>query len=151
MEFFSTFGGSTLACAVGLEVLAIEREEGLQANAARVDGRLKQALIELAGEFPLIGEARGAGLLLGLERVEDRQTREPATGAAAYLVERLREHRVLIGTVGPANNVLKVRPQLTFDDAATAQSVPAARTGGVGCAAMPLRTGFGEQRNSNSV
>ncbi len=139
MEFFSTFGGSTLACAVGLEVLAIEREEGLQANAARVGGRLKQALVELAGEFPLIGEVRGAGLFLGLELVEDRQTRKPATGAAAYLVERLREHRVLIGTEGHANNVLKVRPPLTFDDAATAQFVQCLRLVLAESAAQPCR------------
>ncbi len=123
MEFFSTFGGSTLACAVGLEVLSIVRDEDVQANAERVGRRLKQALCELAAEFPVIGDVRGAGLFLGIDLVDERALRTPATRAAAYVVERLREHRVLIGTEGHHHNVLKVRPPLTFDDTAAARFV----------------------------
>ncbi len=127
MEFFSTFGGSTAACVVGHEVLKIVVEEDLQANAARVGGGLKAALLGLATEFPIIGEVRGSGLFLGVELVTDRARRLPATTATAYVVERMRDHRVLIGTEGHDNNVLKVRPPLSFDEAASARFVECLR------------------------
>jgi len=119
-EFFSTFGGSTVSCAVGLAVQDVLEEEALQARAARVGGELLAGLASLAGEFPLIGDVRGLGLFIGVELVADRETRAPATVQAAYLKNRLRERRVLVGTEGPFDNVLKIRPPLTFDSAAAA-------------------------------
>ena len=119
MEFFSTFGGSTLSCMIGREVLAIVDEEGLQANAATVGHVMLDGLRELQGRHAIIGDVRGMGLFLGVELVKDRETLEPAGAAASYVANRLREHRILIGTEGPFDNVLKIRPPLTFgaDDA----------------------------------
>jgi 4-aminobutyrate aminotransferase-like enzyme/Ser/Thr protein kinase RdoA (MazF antagonist)/murein DD-endopeptidase MepM/ murein hydrolase activator NlpD len=114
MEFFSTFGGSPVACAAGLAVLDVIRDEGLQARAARVGGRLLAGLRGLAGRHPVVGDARGAGLFLGLELVRDRATLEPADAEAAYVVNRLRERGVLAGTDGPHHNVIKIRPPLPF-------------------------------------
>jgi 4-aminobutyrate aminotransferase-like enzyme/Ser/Thr protein kinase RdoA (MazF antagonist) len=119
MEFFSTFGGSTLSCVIGHEVLAIVDDEGLQANAETVGDHLLDGLRALQDRHPVIGDVRGMGLFIGVEMVRDRETLAPATGAADYIANRLREHRILIGTEGPHDNVLKIRPPLTFghDDA----------------------------------
>ncbi|MFN8670029.1 MAG: aminotransferase class III-fold pyridoxal phosphate-dependent enzyme [Gemmatimonadaceae bacterium] len=113
IEFFSTFGGSTLSCRVGTEVLRIVREEGLQENARVVGNHLLSGLRELQSRHALIGDVRGMGLFIGVDLVTDRASRAPATAAASYVVNRLREERILIGTEGPADNVLKIRPPLT--------------------------------------
>ncbi len=117
MEFFSTFGGNTVSCAVGLAVLDIVRSERLQDHAHVTGERLLAALRELGREQQLIGDVRGSGLFLGVELVTDRETLEPATEAAAYLVNRFREEGVLLGTEGPFANVLKIRPPMPFGDA----------------------------------
>ncbi len=114
MEFFSTFGGSTLSCMIGREVLTIVDDEGLQANAGAVGDRILVGLQELKKRHPVIGDVRGVGLFLGVEVVRERETLAPATGVASYIANRLREHRILIGTEGPHDNVLKIRPPLTF-------------------------------------
>ncbi|HEX4933184.1 MAG TPA: aminotransferase class III-fold pyridoxal phosphate-dependent enzyme, partial [Gemmatimonadaceae bacterium] len=113
IEFFSTFGGSTLSCRVGTEVLRIVREEGLPENARTVGNHLLDGLRQLQTRHALIGDVRGMGLFIGVDLVTDRETRAPATAAASYVVNRLREERILIGTEGPADNVLKIRPPLT--------------------------------------
>jgi len=117
MEFFSTFGGNPVSCAVGLAVLDILRDEGLQEHARRVGARLKRGLEKLADRHPLIGEVRGLGLFLGVELVLDRGTREPAPAHAAHLVERMRAHRILLSTDGPDHNVIKIKPPLPFGTA----------------------------------
>jgi 4-aminobutyrate aminotransferase-like enzyme/Ser/Thr protein kinase RdoA (MazF antagonist) len=116
MEFFSTFGGSTVACAVGLAVLDVVHDEVLQAHACRVGERLLAGLRSLASTHPLIGDVRGSGFFLGVELVKDRETQEPDAGAASAIVNRMREDGVLIGTDGPLHNVLKIRPPMPFDD-----------------------------------
>ncbi|WP_322490042.1 aminotransferase class III-fold pyridoxal phosphate-dependent enzyme [Chloroflexus sp.] len=118
IEFFSTFGGSTLSCVIGREVLRIIDEEGLMAHAAQIGGELLAGLRGLQQCHAIIGDVRGMGLFIGVELVTDRATRAPATAAASYLKERLRAERILIGTEGPFDNVLKIRPPLTFDRAA---------------------------------
>ena len=117
-EFFSTFGGSSAACAAGAAVLDVLRDEALQENAARVGDRLIAGLREMARRRALIGDVRGSGLFLGVDLVTDREARAPATKAAAFVKNALRERRILLGTEGPDDNVLKIRPPMTFDDAA---------------------------------
>ncbi|MEC7583711.1 MAG: aminotransferase class III-fold pyridoxal phosphate-dependent enzyme [Planctomycetota bacterium] len=114
-EFFSTFGGNTVACAAGLAVLEVLEEEGLQQHALQIGNQLLSGLADLQREHATIGDVRGSGLFLGVELVTDRDTREPAPAIANYVKNRLRERRVLIGTEGPADNVLKIRPPMTFD------------------------------------
>ncbi len=113
IEFFSTFGGSTLSCRVGTEVLRIVRDEGLRENARMVGNHLLASLRELQSRHACIGDVRGIGLFVGVDLVTDRASRAPATALASYVVNRLREERILIGTEGPADNVLKIRPPLT--------------------------------------
>jgi len=117
MEFFSTFGGNPVACAAGLAVLDVLRDEQLQAHALRVGTRLLAGLRELIERHPIVGDARGSGLFLGLELVRNRSTLAPAPAAASYLVNRLRDCGILAGTDGPYHNVIKIRPPLPFNAA----------------------------------
>jgi len=114
-EFFSTFGGSTLSCRVGKTVLDIVDDEGLMENAAMMGARLMSGLQGLAEQYPLIGDVRGMGLFVGVEMVTDREARSPATQQTAYILNRMRASRILIGCEGPDNNILKVRPPLCVD------------------------------------
>ena len=117
MEFFSTFGGNNVSCAVGLAVLDVLRDEGLQAHALAVGARLLAGLRPLVDQVPLVGDVRGSGLFLGVELVRDRATLEPAGTEAAYVADRMREEGILLGTDGPHHNVVKIRPPMPFDGA----------------------------------
>jgi 4-aminobutyrate aminotransferase-like enzyme len=114
MEYFNTFGGNPVSCAIGLAVLDVIAEEGLQANARRVGLHLLTRLRDLATRRPLIGDVRGLGLFLGVELVRDRTTLEPAGEEAGYVANRMRERGVLVSTDGPFHNVLKIKPPLVF-------------------------------------
>ena len=117
MEYFSTFGGSTVSCAVGLAVLDVVQDEGLQEHARLVGDALLARLRALQARYPIIGDVRGSGLFLGVELVTDRATLEPVDASA--IADAMRERGVLLGTEGPLNNVLKIRPPMPFtvDDA----------------------------------
>ncbi|MEL7369635.1 MAG: aminotransferase class III-fold pyridoxal phosphate-dependent enzyme, partial [Myxococcota bacterium] len=117
MEFFSTFGGSTVACRVGREVLAIIEDERLVHNAETTGQYLLDGLRALSERHEIIGDVRGLGLFIGVDLVECRQRRTPASEAAHYVVNRMRDRRILIGRDGPAANVLKIRPPMTFAQA----------------------------------
>ncbi|MDX1436282.1 MAG: aminotransferase class III-fold pyridoxal phosphate-dependent enzyme [Anaerolineales bacterium] len=116
MEFFSTFGGNPVSCAVGLAVLDVLEEEGLQANAARVGEVLLTGLRELQVEYPLIGDVRGAGLFIGMELVKDPATLEPAPVETDRLVNLLRQRRILTGIDGPYHNVIKIKPPMVLSE-----------------------------------
>jgi 4-aminobutyrate aminotransferase-like enzyme len=117
MEYFNTFGGTQAACAVGLAVLDVMRDEQLQAHALEVGARLKRALETLVADFPIVGDVRGLGLFLGVELVRDRQSLEPAAAQASYVVNRMRDRGVLLSTDGPLHNVLKIKPPMPFSAA----------------------------------
>jgi hypothetical protein len=109
MEFFSTFGGSTAACAAGLATLRATIDEGLPAHAHQVGEYLLAGLRRLQDRYDLIGDVRGSGLFLGVELVRDRAALTPATENATAIVNRMRELGVLTGTDGPHHNVIKIR------------------------------------------
>jgi 4-aminobutyrate aminotransferase-like enzyme/Ser/Thr protein kinase RdoA (MazF antagonist) len=119
MEYFNTFGGNPVSCAIGLAVLDVIDDEGLQENARAVGGQLLRGLQALMARHPLIGDVRGRGLFLGFELVMDRESRSPAAEAALRLVNRARDKGVLLSTDGPDRNVIKIKPPLCFgrDDA----------------------------------
>jgi len=116
-EYFSTFGGSTLSCLIGREVLDIVDDEGLASNAQAMGLRLIEGLRQLQSRYEVIGEVRGLGLFIGVDLVEDRHRRKPATLLAEHVTNRLRKMHILIGREGPADNILKIRPPLTIDTA----------------------------------
>ncbi len=112
MEYFNTFGGNPVSCAIGRAVLGVIKDEKLQENALHVGNYLKSGLKELQGEFPVIGDVRGQGLFLGFELVDHSQS--PLADKAVYLVNRMKELAILMSTDGKDNNVIKIKPPLVF-------------------------------------
>ena len=112
--YFSTFGGNTVSCAVGLTVLGVTLEENLQAHALKVGDHLLGRLRPFTDRYPMVGDVRGSGLFIGIELVKDRDTLEPAGQEAAFIADRMREAGVLLGTDGPFHNVVKIRPPMPF-------------------------------------
>lgn len=106
MEFFSTFGGNNVSCAIGLKVLEVVQEENLQAHALHIGERLLEGLRDLQQHHEIIADVRGSGLFLGVELKRD------ATG----VVNQMREHGILLGTEGPSHNVIKIRPPMPFSE-----------------------------------
>jgi len=97
-----------------LAVLDVIESEGLVTRAFEVGSHLRKGLDGLKSRHPAIGDVRGVGLLIGVELVRDLETREPDSLLAASLMNGMRERGVLIGTTGPAGNVLKIRPPLVL-------------------------------------
>ncbi len=116
MEFFSTFGGNNVSCAIGLKVLEVVQEEKLQAHAFEVGEHLLKGLRALQQQYQIIRDVRGSGLFLGVELARSDQ---PARTEATRIVNGMRERGILLGTDGPFHNVLKIRPPMPFnkDDA----------------------------------
>ncbi|MFC1515758.1 aminotransferase class III-fold pyridoxal phosphate-dependent enzyme [Thermodesulfobacteriota bacterium] len=114
MEFFSTFGGNTVSCAVGLAVLDVVTRENLQAHALKVGDHMRSRLNPLMDRYPIVGDVRGSGLFAGIELVRNRKTLEPAGSEASFVSDMMREHGILLGTDGPYHNVIKIRPPMPF-------------------------------------
>ena len=125
VPFFSTFGGNPVSAAAGLEVLKVIARQNLQQNADETSVYLKQRIKDLAKRETLIGDVRGSGLLIGIDLVLDRDTREPADVIANQVYNHMRDNGVLIGIAGPHGNVLKIRPPITFSKSHADQLVTA--------------------------
>lgn len=109
---FNTFGGNPVCMAAGLAVLDVIDEDGLQENSRVVGGRLKAGLQKLMKEHRLIGDVRGMGLMLGVELVRDRATKQPAKEETLQVLEEAREMGVLIGKGGLDGNVIRMKPPM---------------------------------------
>ncbi len=114
MEFFNTFGGNPVSCAIGSAVLKTVQEEGLQKRAKETGDYLKSELKKLQKEFPIIGDVRGHGLFLGIELIANSESLEPAEEEASYIANCMRERGILMSTDGPFHNVLKIKPPMCF-------------------------------------
>ena len=114
MEYFNTFGGNPVSAAIGLAVLAVIEDEGLEEDAQVVGDRLLAGLREVAARRESIGNVRGAGLFVGIELVRDRSTREPDGALASELVNRAVGRGILLSTDGADHNVIKIKPPLVF-------------------------------------
>ena len=112
LEFFSSFGGNPVSCAIGHAVLEVIETENLQAHAKEVGDYLKSHLRRLGKKYPQIADVRGSGLFLGVEIVDEAL--HPDTELASKLKNGLREKNMLIGTDGPFDSVLKIKPPLSF-------------------------------------
>uniref|UniRef100_A0A3B1K380 5-phosphohydroxy-L-lysine phospho-lyase n=1 Tax=Astyanax mexicanus TaxID=7994 RepID=A0A3B1K380_ASTMX len=114
VEYFNTFGGNPVSCAIGLAVLDVIEKEDLRGNAVRVGNHLKDLLKQLQIKHPIIGDVRGAGLFVGFELVKDRVDLTPATEEAALLIRRMKEKYICLSTDGPWENVVKFKPPMCF-------------------------------------
>jgi alanine-glyoxylate transaminase/(R)-3-amino-2-methylpropionate-pyruvate transaminase len=116
---FNTFGGNPISMTQGLATLEVIDQENIQQNAKEVGTHLKNRLLELEQRHRLIGEVRGMGLMLGVELVRDRKTKEPATTDAADVLELSKDRGLIIGKGGLFGNTLRIKPPMciTKDDA----------------------------------
>ncbi len=114
MEFFSSFGGNPVSCAIGTAVLEVIEEERLQENATQTGDYLKNLLVNLKEIHPEIGDVRGSGLFFGVELIQNQNPNQPATALAKKIQNGLKEMGILIGTDGPDHNVLKIKPPMCF-------------------------------------
>jgi 4-aminobutyrate aminotransferase-like enzyme/Ser/Thr protein kinase RdoA (MazF antagonist) len=112
MEYFNTFGGNPVSCAIGVEVLRTIKREKLQKNALIVGEYLKSELKNCAIEFPIIGDVRGQGLFLGIELVDGKMN--PLEAQADYLANRMKDYGILMSIDGTDHNVLKIKPPIIF-------------------------------------
>lgn len=110
MEFFNTFGGNPVSCAVAHKTFEIIKAEKLQENAATVGGFLKTALTSLSKIHPIIKDVRGEGLFLGIEFLNEKM--KPLPKEASYLVNRMKDFGILMSTDGPDHNVIKIKPPM---------------------------------------
>ncbi len=114
VRYFNTFGGNPVSCAIGMRVLDVIEQDGLQQNAREVGAAFADRLRETAARHPLIGDVRGLGLYLGVELVRDPDTREPAAEEARRASELLKDRGVAMYPNGRYDNVLKIKPPMTF-------------------------------------
>ncbi len=114
---FNTFGGNPVVCAQGRAVLEVIEREGLQANSLKVGAYLKAGLVKLAEKHSLIGDVRGLGLMLGVELVKDRKSKQPAREECAFVFETCKDLGLLIGKGGLWGNTLRIKPPMCITQA----------------------------------
>lgn len=114
IEYFNTFGGNPVSCAIASAVMDVIEDEHLMEHAKEVGDYLKNCVLKLKEKYEIIGDVRGVGLFVGIDLVKDRKTREPNTTAAEHVLSRFLEERILMQSDGPNNNVLKLKPPLAF-------------------------------------
>ena len=112
--YFNTFGGNPVSAAAGMAVLDVIENEKLQDNALKVGEYLQEGLRSVAQDRDLIGDIRGNGLFIAIELVDDREAMTPATIAADRVANELRDRGILTNTIGPDENILKLRPPMVF-------------------------------------
>jgi 4-aminobutyrate aminotransferase-like enzyme len=112
MEYFNTFGGNPVSCAIATEVLKTVKREHLQTNALEVGNYLKAELKELAKTFPVLKDIRGQGLFLGIELTDEQLN--PLPEQTQYLTNRMKDKGILMSIDGPDHNVLKIKPPMVF-------------------------------------
>jgi 4-aminobutyrate aminotransferase-like enzyme/Ser/Thr protein kinase RdoA (MazF antagonist) len=116
MEYFNTFGGNPVSCAIGMAVLDVIENEHLQHHAATTGQKLINEFNTLKEKYFMIGDVRGMGLFIGIELVTNSESLAPATKEARFIVEKMRENGILLSIDGPLHNVIKIKPPLVFND-----------------------------------
>lgn len=116
VAYFNTYGGNPVSCAIANAVMRVIDEEGLQENALNVGNYLLKKCEGLTYEFDCIGDVRGTGLFVGIELVKNKGSREAATEAAHWVVNRMKNvHKILVSSDGPRDNVIKLKPPMVFN------------------------------------
>ncbi len=113
--YFNTFGANPVACAAASATLRVVQEENLLVNAMQSGQYMQRKLESLSERFPVLGDVRGAGLFLGSEIVESRESRAPDAAHGRALINAMRDEGVLMGLIGRFDNLLKIRPPMPFN------------------------------------
>ena len=113
---FNTFGGNPVVCAQGMAVLEVIEREKLQENALKIGNRILTGLNQLKEKHNLIGDVRGKGLMLGIELVKDRQSKEPAKEECAQILETCREMGLLLGKGGLWGQTIRFSPPMCVNE-----------------------------------
>ena len=108
----STYGGNAVMCAAALANIEVMLEENIPDNALKVGKFLIERLQDLARKYSLIGDVRGKGLMIGIELVKERKSKEPAVDESTKVREEMRKRGILIGKGGTSRNVLRIQPPL---------------------------------------
>ena len=116
MEYFNSFGGNPVSCAIGHAVLDIIEEEELQKNAYKLGNIMLSMLMELKEKYDLIGDVRGKGLFVGIELISDLKSLKPAGDMANHIVDQMKDRGILLSTDGPDHNVIKIKPPMVFNN-----------------------------------
>ncbi|MFW9793033.1 MAG: aspartate aminotransferase family protein [Candidatus Thorarchaeota archaeon] len=111
-DAFATYGGNPLSCAAAVAVIEIIKDENYLEKAAKLGAHLQKNMEELQETHKIIGEVRGQGMMLGVELVRNRDTKEPATQEILDVMEFCKEKGLLIGKGGLDNNVIRIQPPL---------------------------------------
>jgi len=114
MEYFNSFGGNPVSCAVGQAVLDVIKDESLQDHALKVGDYLLEQLQQLKQHHDIIGDVRGRGLFIGIELNRDEDL-TPADTEAHNIINRMKEKGILLSTDGPDHNVIKIKPPIVFN------------------------------------
>lgn len=114
---FNTFGGNPVVCAMGKAVLEVIERENLQQNSLQMGRRVLAGLEKLKAKYKIIGDVRGKGLMLGIELVKDRSTKEPAKAECAQIMENCREMGLLVGKGGLSGSVIRFAPPMCITEA----------------------------------
>jgi alanine-glyoxylate transaminase/(R)-3-amino-2-methylpropionate-pyruvate transaminase len=113
---FNTFGGNPVVCAQGKAVLEVIEQEKLQENSLKIGNRLLAGLAKLKEKHNLIGDVRGKGLMLGIELVKDRKTKEPAKEECAQILETTKEMGLLLGKGGLWGQTIRFSPPMCLNE-----------------------------------
>ncbi len=122
-EMSSTMGGNPVSCAAVIAVIEIMEREKLHENALRMGELMKSRLLQMKDKCPYVGDVRGAGLVMGVELVKDKKTKEPAPDLTRTLIDVAAQHGLLIGSVGVFGNVIRVAPPLVINEAEAHESL----------------------------
>jgi len=114
---FNTFGGNPVVCAMGKAVLEVIEKDNLQQNALKMGGHILSGLEKLKAKYQVIGDVRGKGLMLGVELVKDRKTKEPAKAETAQVLESAREMGLLLGKGGLWGQSIRFAPPMCITKA----------------------------------
>jgi alanine-glyoxylate transaminase/(R)-3-amino-2-methylpropionate-pyruvate transaminase len=109
---FNTFGGNPVVSAMGQAVLEVIEKDNLQANSLKIGNQILTGLKKLKDKHQIIGDVRGKGLMLGIEMVKDRTTKEPATAECAAVLESARDMGLLLGKGGLRGQTIRFAPPM---------------------------------------